>query len=69
MSWNWNLPPGCTKLPGEDSYPPEWPLKCRHCGGFVRQEPDDRRTDPDEGIVHLHTCKRCGGKTPTTYYI
>lgn len=68
MSWNWNLPPGCRSLPGEEGYPADWPLKCPKCGSFLKGEPDDQRVDADEGIVHLHSCKRCGRKTPTSYF-
>lgn len=84
MSWNWNLPPGCGKLPGEEEYP-DWPLKCQKCGAFVKNEPDTRRMEEwedfeyDSGAddirrvvrtesVWCHTCGRCRSLTPTSYY-
>ena len=36
--FGWSLPPGCGTLPGEEPEPQ--PLRCSHCGGFLKQSAD-----------------------------
>ena len=73
MSWNWNLPPGCRTLPGEEEPPPQY--KCSECGAFLPWEPNeevkdqpvysewDPKTETEKvvlGDLSAWRCKRCG---------